>query len=625
VPPWLARQYPEIAGERGTEQRIPWGARQEMDFTHPAFRFHAERVTRKVIGRYADHPAVIGYQVDNEPGNELLHNRGVFQRFVDHLRRTYGEVTTLNREWGLVYWSHQLSTWEDLWLPDGNAQPQYEQAWRRFQADQVTEFITWQAEIAREYARPGQFVTTCLSYDRPGVDDEGLTASLDVTAGNSYHVMQDGLALPAADSAGQSWATVGTWAMYLSADRMYASRQEPFLVTETNAQSIGPAWTTRPGYDGQLRQVAWALVSRGARMIEYWQWRSLHFGTETYWGGVLPHNGRPGRIYRELARIGAELAEAGDLVDGLTPDIDVAMLFSVPSKWAIEAQPPLALPDGGPDRSSYRGIFDPFYRGAFDAGLQMRLLHAGHAAAHDPAIFAARHPVLVAAALYVADDATLDWLAAYAHAGGHLVLGPRSGYADPEARARPEIQPARLATAAGVRYDEYSNLATGVPVRAPAGSTLHLPDQAAAGPTVCSRRAPRCSPSTCTPTSHSGRRSPPASMAPAGSPTSAPSRRLASPRPCSAGWSPRVAGGRSRPLSRRRARPHATAVGCASCTTGRGHRPRWSRRNRYVTCWPAPTTVPARSCRLDRGTYASLPWNRRTSPRPGNREMDESQ
>jgi beta-galactosidase len=479
VPPWLARQYPEIAGERATGLRIPWGARQEMDFTHPAFRFHAERVTRKVIGRYVDHPAVIGYQVDNEPGNELLHNRGVFQRFVDHLRRTYGDVATLNREWGLVYWSHRVSTWEDLWLPDGNAQPQYEQAWRRFQADQVTEFIAWQAEIVREYARPGQFVTTCLSYDRPGVDEEGLTADLDVTAGNSYHVMQDGLALPAAGSAGRSGATEGTWAMYLGADRMYASRQEPFLVTETNAQSIGPAWTNQPGYDGQLRQVAWALVSRGARMIEYWQWRSLHFGTETYWGGVLPHNGQPGRIYRELARIGAELAEVGDLLDGLTPDYDTAMLYSVPSKWALEAQPPLSLPEGGPDRCSYGGIFDPFYRGAFDAGLQMRLLHTGRAVAHDPVTFVARHPVLVAAALYVADDATLDWLAAYAQAGGHLVVGPRSGYADPEARARTEVQPARLARAAGVRYDEYSNLLAGVPVRAAAGSSLRLPDEAA--------------------------------------------------------------------------------------------------------------------------------------------------
>jgi beta-galactosidase len=141
VPPWLARQYPEIAGERATGQRIGWGARQEVDFTHPGFRFHAERVIRQIVGRYAGHPAVIGFQVDNEPGNELLHNHGVFQRFVDHLRTTYGDVETLNREWGLVYWSHRLSTWADLWTPDGNAQPQYDVAWRAFQARQTTEFI----------------------------------------------------------------------------------------------------------------------------------------------------------------------------------------------------------------------------------------------------------------------------------------------------------------------------------------------------------------------------------------------------------------------------------------------------------------------------------------------------
>ena len=53
VPPWLTRQYPELAGQRRTGERIPWGARQEVDFTHPGFRFHAERVIRKIVARYA--------------------------------------------------------------------------------------------------------------------------------------------------------------------------------------------------------------------------------------------------------------------------------------------------------------------------------------------------------------------------------------------------------------------------------------------------------------------------------------------------------------------------------------------------------------------------------------------
>ncbi|GIF00450.1 beta-galactosidase [Paractinoplanes rishiriensis] len=455
VPPWLARLYPEITGERRTGERIGWGARQEVDFTHPAFRFHAERIVRRIAGRYAAHPAVIGFQVDNEPGNELLHNRGVFQRFTDDLRHRYGDVATLNREWGLVYWSHRLSTWADLWTPDGNVQPQYDVAWRRFQAAQTTEFIAWQADLIREYRRPGQFVTTCIAYERPAVDDDRLTDHLDVTAGNPYYRMQDALELPDRRSADQHWTSSGVWALQLSADRMYASRQEPFLVTETNAGSIGGPWDNRPAYDGQWRQAAWLLVSRGARMIEYWHWHTLHFGTETYWGGVLPHSGKPGRTWHELARLGAEFDRAGDLVAGLTPDADVTFLFSLPSKWLMQKYPPLATPDGGPDARAYHGLFDPFYRGAFDAGLQSRIVSR-------PADVDT--PVLVVPGLYLADDDTLDQLRGYAEAGGHLVLGPRTGYADPEGRARTDRMPARLAEAAGAWYDEFSNLSTEVPV-----------------------------------------------------------------------------------------------------------------------------------------------------------------
>ena len=53
-----------------------------------------------------------------------------------------------------------------------------------------------------------------------------------------------------------------------------------------------------PAYDGQWRQAAWALVARGARMVEYWHWHSIHFGHEAYWLGVLNHDGEPGPLLR---------------------------------------------------------------------------------------------------------------------------------------------------------------------------------------------------------------------------------------------------------------------------------------------------------------------------------------
>ena len=489
VPPWLARRYPEIATEYATGRRVGWGGRQEADFSHAAFRFHAERVSRAILDRYAGHPAVIGFQVDNEPGLRLPHNEGVFQRFVDHLRAEYGDVETLNREWGLVYWSHRLTDWSDLWRPDGNAQPQYDVAWRAFLARQTTEFVAWQAAIVREYARPGQFVTTCLSYAHVALEDDELTDALDVTAGNPYYGMQDSLALPdpTPDDREQIWQTTGVWALYRSADRIFSSRQEPFLVTETNAQAIGAPWDNKPAFDGQWRQAAWAFVARGARMIEYWHWHTLHFGAETHWGGVLPHSGRPGRVYAEIARLGAEFETAGSLVAGIEPDADVALVYSTPNKWLMEKYPPLATADGGPDHASYHRVFDAFYRGVFEAGGQARIYHArqlhdprGEREGVAPEEFARKHPVLIAAGLYLADDALLDWLAGYAHAGGHLVLGPRTGYGDREGRARPEPAPGRLTAAAGVWYDEFANLDAEVPVHAVPGGRLDLPGDATA-------------------------------------------------------------------------------------------------------------------------------------------------
>ena len=198
MPPWLARKYPEVRAERRTGERIPYGHRQDADYSHPAFRFHADRVVRKVVGRYVDHPAIIGYQVDNEPGMELFHNRGAFETFVDRLRERYGDVETLSDRWGLVYWSHRLSRWDDLWVPDGNTVPSYDLAWRRFQSALTTEFISAQAAIVKELARPDQFVTTCMALSRPAFDPADLNRELDIAAVNPYYPMQAALTMPEA-------------------------------------------------------------------------------------------------------------------------------------------------------------------------------------------------------------------------------------------------------------------------------------------------------------------------------------------------------------------------------------------------------------------------------------------
>jgi beta-galactosidase len=492
IPMWLAKKDPSIAGDVATGQRLGWGQRQEMDFTNPTFRWHAERIIRAVIGRYAHHPAVVGVQVDNEPGLRVLYNDGIFDRFVDSLRTEYGTVERLNKEWSLVYWSHLINDWSELWRPDNNAQPQYDLAWRRFQADIVAEYIAWQAGIVREVlgeAGATKFVTTCISYDQDAVDDVAISRSLDLPAANVYYAMQGDLAHPSVAPMTHHWTISGTWSVYHLADLAWSSQQGPFLVTETNAAAIGQGAFASPGYDGQWRQIAWLLVSRGARSIQYWHWKTLHYGAETFWGGVIGHDGMPGRVHAEIAKIGAELERAGASVTGLAPDADVAFLFSSDAKWALGFRfaAPLLNVDGGASADSYRRLALPFYRGAFDAGLQVNTVRPDQvfSGSESAADFAARRPVLVVAGYYVAADADLHWLDEYVAAGGHLILGPRSGYADTRGRARTSHKPSGFDVAGGATYQESETLKRALPVSgnlAVVGNLDVLGDLAQSGP-----------------------------------------------------------------------------------------------------------------------------------------------
>lgn len=460
VPPWLARKHPELAVARKDGSRVPWGGRQEVDYTSELFRGYAERVIRAALGRHGRHPAVIGVQLDNEAGLHLIHNEDVVERFRQWVADRYGDVETLNREWGLTYWSHRIAAWDELWAPAGNTTPAYDLAWRRFQAELTTEFLAWQAGIARELVADGTFLTTCIAYQRPAMDDVAVAGALDVASGNAYYVAQDALELDR-EGAGGQWYADDVPQLILMADRMRGSRQAPFLVTETGAGSIGPASLTRPPYDGQLAQTAWLLVARGARLVSYWHWHTLHSGAEVHWGGILGHDLEPGRVHGEIARLGRQFAAAAEWLTDAEPDADIGLVYAHDSEWMMQFEPPLAS-GGAQDRAAYARIVGAFGRAAVDAGLQVA--HVNERQLPEAAELVRRYPVLVVAGLVAASDPTLDTLAEYARLGGRLIVGPRTGYGDDEGRMRTTTAPAVIGPAAGVSYREYAALADPVEV-----------------------------------------------------------------------------------------------------------------------------------------------------------------
>ena len=449
IPPWMFKEHPEILVRRIDGSKATYGMRQNMDIANPDFLRYSERVIRKITEHYRDNPAVIGYQIDNETTTNGTAGANVQAGFAAYLRDKFSTVERLNQIWGLVYWGQSLHDWSELPPRDGIINPGWKLEWDRYQDSLTTRFLAWQASLVRERLRPDQFVTQDFGgATRSDVNELAISKHLDIAAINPYHPTQD-----LYDGEGSSYG--GDFARSL--------KNANYLVTEINAQTIG--WDSRtqfPPYDGQLRQDVYLMASTGANMVEYWHWHSLHYGQETYWKGVLAHDLEPGRAYAEVARTAHELQRIGSRIVDLQASHPVAILYSNDSRRATEYMPFLVAQPSGEMPWSRPGGYELEMRRLYRALYRLNL---GVDFVFPETADLSGYKVVVVPPLYVASDALLKRLVDYARAGGHLVLTLKSGFCDEYSTVRPVMAPGPLREAAGMHYQEFSNLAKPLPLR----------------------------------------------------------------------------------------------------------------------------------------------------------------
>jgi beta-galactosidase len=440
IPPWLYAKHPEIMVIPLGQVRQAWqfyGPRQNMDITHPIYRQYCERVIRRIAERYAKHPGVIGWQIDNETGSYDTAGPSVQAGFREWLKGRFATVEALNQAWGLVYWGQLLGSWDELPPRDGIRNPGWKLEWERYQRSLVTDFLRWQAGLVREYAPPTQWITQDFhGATRTAVDSQQISKFLDVAAINPYHETQDGLD--------------GWWISFMG-DFTRSMKRAPYLVTETNAQAIG--WDAKgqlPPYDGQLRLQAWTHVAGGAHMVEYWHWHSQHYGQETYWKGLLGHDLEPNRVYEEATRIGAELRRLGPQLAGAMPKNRVAILHSVDSYHGLQFMPIS-------DKVSYTSVEDQLHKALYRLNVGVDFVFA-----EEPDFTG--YDVLLVPPLYVATDALLGRIADFARGGGRVLLAFKSGFTNEWNTVRWTRAPGPLREAAGLSYQEFSTLKEPLPL-----------------------------------------------------------------------------------------------------------------------------------------------------------------
>jgi beta-galactosidase len=443
IPPWMFKEHPEILVTHLDGQKATYGIRQNMDITNPDFLRYAERAIRKIAEHYRDNRAIIGYQIDNETTSYGTAGPNVQAGFVHYLQEKFSSVDRLNKIWGLVYWGQSLHDWSEVPPRNGILNPGWKLEWDRYQDSLATRYLAWQAALVREYLRPDQFVMQDFGgATRSDVNEYAISKSLDVVGINPYHPTQD-----LYDGEGSSYG--GDFARSLKGSN--------YLVTETNAQTIG--WDSRtqfPPYDGQLRQDVYLMAATGANMVEYWHWHSLHYGQETYWKGVLSHDLEPGRTYAEVARTAHELQRIGPEIVDLKTSHPVALLYSNDSRRGTDYMPFLVSQPAGDMPWSHPGGYEVEMRRLYRA---LYRLNVGVDFVFPETEDLSTYKAIVVPPLYIASDALLERLAAYARAGGHLVLTLKSGFCDEYSTVRHQMAPGPLREAAGLHYQEFSNLA----------------------------------------------------------------------------------------------------------------------------------------------------------------------
>ena len=433
VPTWLVKKYPDILAitQNGRER---YGHRQNMDITNPDYLSHAERVIRVLMEHVKDVPHVIGYQLDNETKSYGTAGPRVQAMFVDYLKENFPDINDFNHEFGLDYWSNRVNDWDDFPDVRGTINQSLAAEFCKFQRLLVTKFLSWQADIVREYKRDDQFITQNFDFDwtthsigyQSQVDQYDASRCMTVAGADIYHPSNEELT-------GAEITVCGNISRSLKKDN--------YLILETEAQGLTP-WLP---YPGQLRLQAYSHIANGSNSVMYWHWHSIHNAIESYWKGVLSHDFSENETYREAVVIGNEWKKIGSHLKNLKKENKIAIMLDNASLTGF-TQFPLENAGANGYNTVMRWFSDALYR-----------LNIEYDMISSKERDFSGYECLIVPALYSAPESLLLALDSYVRNGGHLITTFRSGFSDEYLKIYPDMQPHILHECLGLHYDQFTH------------------------------------------------------------------------------------------------------------------------------------------------------------------------
>ncbi|MEV5551126.1 beta-galactosidase [Streptomyces sp. NPDC052309] len=449
-PPWLTTAHPEILPVTDRGETVWPGARQHWRPTSPVFREHALRLVRELATRYAGHPALVAWHVNNELGchNVYDYSDDAARAFRDWLRARYTTLDALNHAWGTAFWSQRYSDWEQILPPRlaaSHPNPTQQLDFKRFSSDALKDHLRAEREILRELT-PDVPVTTnfMVMPGTKGMNYADWADEVDFVANDHYVVPRPQDRDELSFSANLTSGIAGG---------------RPWFLMEHSTSAVNWQPVNLAKQPGELARDSLLHVAHGADAVCFFQWRQSAAGAEKYHSAMVPHAGADSDLFRAVTALGGTLRALAPVAGAEREPAEVGILFDWESWWASEQDShPTSLLD-------YHQEALDWYSALLALGIRADVVTTRSDLS--------RHRVLIAPVLHLVPAELAKDLTRYAEQGGHLVTTYFSGVVDENDHVWLGGYPGALRDLLGIRVEEFGPL--------PAGQTVELDDATTGG------------------------------------------------------------------------------------------------------------------------------------------------
>ena len=340
-PKWLIDANPGVLAVDARGRRRTFGSRRHYCFSSPVYRRECRRIVAELAARFAAHPAVHAWQIDNEYGchdTVLSYSASACDAFRRWLAVRYDSIDALNAAWGNVFWSMEYGSFGEVDLPNGTvteANPAHWLDFRRFSSDQVAAFNREQVAVLREAGVAADLVHNYMGASTD-FDHFDVGRDLDVASWDSYplgfleHAERD----PARKARYRRQGDPDFAGFHH--DLYRAVGRGRWWVMEQQPGPVNWAAANAAPLPGMVRLWALEAFAHGAEMVSFFRWRQARFGQEQNHAGLLLPDSTTAPAYAEVEQLAADLAT---LVWQSPRQAPVALVTSYDAHWITTIQP----------------------------------------------------------------------------------------------------------------------------------------------------------------------------------------------------------------------------------------------------------------------------------------------